>query len=74
MSNVLKVLLAVLGGSLLTLLLVVDFSGGGMMRGMGPMMKGGGTLGTLFVLLFGMLVMTLAAGLVVWIVGQTRRH
>ncbi len=45
-----------------------------MMRGMGPTMIGGGTLSTLFALLFWVLVMTPAAGLVVWIVGQTRRH
>ena len=78
MSNVLKVLLGVLGGAILVLLLVGVFSSSAGMGGMGSMMSGGmmgdGIFGGLFMLLLWVLVIALIVALVVWIVNQAQRR
>lgn len=86
MSDTIKVVLGVLGGTALTLVLVAIFAGGGMMRGAGQMtdngmMDGGmmgGVLGMLLMMLLWLavlaLVIALVAALVVWIVRQSRRR
>jgi hypothetical protein len=87
MSDGLKVLLGVMGGIVLTLLLVGGLAGSGMgygiMGGMGRMMgggmmgggmMGGGLLGALFSLLIWVLLAALVFALVVWIIGQAQRR
>ena len=73
-SDVLKVILGVLGGAIAVLLLIGGFSGGGM-GGMGSMMSGGIIGGGIFgMLLFWVLVVALIVALVVWIVNQAQRR
>ncbi len=77
MNKNMKLLLGVLGGTLVIMLLLANVFGGSM-HGMGMMMDGGmmggAMFGMLFMMLFWVLVLTLLVLLVVWVVNQTQRR
>ena len=77
MDKNIKILLGVLGGTLLVMLLLARVFGGGM-QGMDMLMHGGmmggAMFGMLLMMLFWVLVLTLVVLLVVWVVNQTQRR